>query len=64
MSDHPQNIITTPGKTLSIRAGSVQAAGPNVARTVCTSVMDFEKVKHLLSDKPLYAPPRPESRRK
>jgi len=58
MSDHVSDTVTVPGKSLSFRAGAIPPPDAKVNLTVATSISDFEKVKHLLSDKPLRTPSR------
>jgi hypothetical protein len=56
MSEQPSNTMTMPGKSLSIKSGSMPSTGANL--TVGAVAVDFESVKHLMSKRPLRAPRR------
>jgi hypothetical protein len=53
-----ENTNTAPGHAIVIKTATAPPEGTRL--TSHTSVADFEKVKHLLSDKPLRPPVRPQ----
>jgi hypothetical protein len=53
-----ENTNTAPGHAVVVKTTTPPPAGARM--TSHTTVADFEKVKHLLSDKPLRPPVRPQ----
>jgi hypothetical protein len=48
--------VTIPGRATVTKTNTKPAQ--NAAGTVCTTIMDFGRIKHLLSEKPLRSPKR------
>jgi hypothetical protein len=55
-----ENTNTAPGHVVVIKTATLPPEGAPL--TSHTTIAEFEKVKHLLSDKPLRPPVRPEQR--